>query len=439
MEDRITTIPVGLAGRSTLTIRAIRWGIVAVEFGIVQLGVQLLSAAAGLLIVRSLPKSEYALFAIANSMQAACNSLADCGIGIGLRAIGGRVWNDRDRFGQLLRTALALRKSFALIALLVTLPVAAWLLWRNGAEPMQIFALCALIGVGVIPLLGSSVWGVSPQLHGELRRIQSLDLGSSALRLLLIAALTLGRMTALLAALVGVIGNWLQVIYLRRWAQDHVETSAPANSEYRRELLRIPLQSFPNTIFFCFQGQVTLFILTFFGNPAAVADITALGRIAVLFAVFSAVFANVFAPRFARCQDPHQLGELYVSLVGASVLTLLPLLFFAWCFPQPLLWLLGEKYHQLGAECGWVVLAGCVGQVGGVMWGLNTSKAWIRWQALGFIPIILFAQGMAAYFLDLRQFRDVLIFNLITAAAPMAIYALDAYWGIKRATPLNAQ
>ena len=100
-------------------------------------------------------------------MQTTCNLLADCGIGIGMRAIGGRVWNDRRRFGELIATALGLRKTFAAVSFLLTLPIAGWMLWRCGAGGWQLLGFCGAIVAAVMPLLGASVWGVSPQLHGE--------------------------------------------------------------------------------------------------------------------------------------------------------------------------------------------------------------------------------------------------------------------------------
>ena len=63
------------------------WAAKIAEFGIVQGLVQAVLAIAGLLIARTLPKSEYALFAIANSIQVACNALADLGVGIGVRSL----------------------------------------------------------------------------------------------------------------------------------------------------------------------------------------------------------------------------------------------------------------------------------------------------------------------------------------------------------------
>src|SRR5882724_11214674 len=141
-----------------------RWTLRLVEFGAVQGVVQFLLAVVGLLIVHSLSKPEYALFAITNSMLSAFSFMADLGIGIGVRSIGGRVCADRHRFGQLVNTALVLRKRFALGSFSIFLPLAAWMLSHNGATLFQTILLCLSIAMGGAFSLGSSVWAVSPAL-----------------------------------------------------------------------------------------------------------------------------------------------------------------------------------------------------------------------------------------------------------------------------------
>jgi O-antigen/teichoic acid export membrane protein len=407
------------------------WLLRLTEFGLVQAGVQGLGALTGILIVRNLSKHEYALFAIANSMQTACNLLADLGIGVGVRSIGGRVWDDRYRFGQLLNTASGLRRRFAVVSFSICLPIAAWMLWRNGASLYLSLGLCAAIALSVIPVLSSSVWGVSPVLHGEFRRIQKLDLGNAALRFGLIGALASLRINAFLAALVAAVTNWVQASFLWRWARERVDTKAQPDPDDRRELLKLSTKLLPNTVFFCFQGQITLFILTLVGNTTGVADVTALGRLAMLFSIFSITFANVIGPRFVRCQDTRRLPRLYLFLVLSSVVIVSPVILLAWLFPDAMLWVLGSKYGGLREECLLVVLAGCIVQVNGVMWNLNSGKAWVRAYSLGFIPSILITQIVATLCLDLRQFHDVLIFNLAGVVAPLPIFITDALLGMK--------
>ena len=433
MDDSTSAISVGLLAPTPIRSRFVRWVLVVAEFGAVQVAVQIFTALAGLLIVRSLAKPEYALFAIANSMQTTCNLLADRGIGIGLRSIGGQVWNDRRRFGQLLTTALSLRRRFAVISLVICLPVTAWMLWRNGAEPLQTIGFCVALILSSLGGLGCSVWNISPQLHGEYRRIQNLDLGNGALRLTLVSTLAVTRLTALLATLVGVLGNWFQSFYLRRWASERADLTVTSTLADQRELRSISAKWLPNVIFFSVHGQLTLLILTLFGSVDQVANLTALGRLAILLTVVSQVYSQVLTPRFTRCQESARLRHLYVTLVGATAVGLLPLVLAAWIYPAPFLSLLGEQYRELGQECGWVIAAAYAGQIAGIMWSLNSSKAWIRIQSVAFIPAIITAQVAAASFLDLRHFHDVLIFNVVSAAAPLPAYTIDALLGLKAA------
>lgn len=413
------------------------WVLRLLEFGGVQAGVQLLNAISGLIIVHALPKPEYAFFVIANSMQVACNLLADLGIGIGARSIGGRVWNDPVRFGSLLNAAIRLRNEFAVPSFCICLSVTAWMLWVNQAPWWTIVALSGAVLVAVLPLLASSVLSAALQLHGKYRRMQKIDFGSAALRFVMVGVLTVTWVNAALLTMVVAVTHWLQLVFLRRWTHQVAHLGASPSADDRREIMLLSLKALPNTVFFCFQAQITLIILTFLGTTTSIADFTALGRLSALFAVVSVTFASVVAPRFARCQDPDRLARLYVLLVVAMASLLVPLAAASWVIPEPFLWLLGEKYALLGAECGWVVTTGCVAQLLGVMWGLNSSKAWIRFHVSGYIAVTVICQVAAVSFLDLRQFRDVLVFNFVTALAPLPLYIVDAFFGLRAARNIS--
>src|ERR1700680_1512665 len=89
------------------------------NYVLVQAVVLIIAFSSGILLVRWLPPREYAFFTIANAMQATLLLLADIGISIGLISIGGRVWQDRHRFGELINTGLSLRRKLAAAALLL--------------------------------------------------------------------------------------------------------------------------------------------------------------------------------------------------------------------------------------------------------------------------------------------------------------------------------
>src|SRR5216684_345709 len=84
---------------------------------LVPTAVQTLGFAAGILIVRGLPKREYAFYTIGNTMLATILLLADSGISSALTAIGGRVWQDDHRLGRLLTTTLQLRRQLAILTI----------------------------------------------------------------------------------------------------------------------------------------------------------------------------------------------------------------------------------------------------------------------------------------------------------------------------------
>src|ERR1041385_1686729 len=111
--------PPSLNETSSPILRAIHRATIRGSFAIVQAIVQVIGFGSGILIIRTLEQREYALFTIANTMQGTINLLADIGISVGLISIGGRVWQDRHRFGQLINTALNFRRKLGAFAVVI--------------------------------------------------------------------------------------------------------------------------------------------------------------------------------------------------------------------------------------------------------------------------------------------------------------------------------
>src|SRR4051812_24438782 len=160
-------------------------GNVAVVQGIVQV----IGFFGGILVIRSLSQQEYAYFTIANTMQGTLNLLADIGISAGVISIGGHVWQDKHRFGELICTGLQPRKQLAAMALGCVVPALYLLLIRNGAAPGYSWILVGLVVAGLLPQLSSGVLNVVPRLRSDIGRIQIIDLSAAALRLVGLAAL----------------------------------------------------------------------------------------------------------------------------------------------------------------------------------------------------------------------------------------------------------
>jgi O-antigen/teichoic acid export membrane protein len=419
--------------REAVSSRSVmNWTKILTRFLSLEVLVQSLGFACGVLLVRVLPKLDYGLFTIANTMQQTMNLMADNGIGSGLTAIGGRVWNDRQRFGQVLHTAMRLRRVLALIAVVVITPILAWMLLSNGATPSYAALVSATVLIGLYFQLTVGVLIVAPRLHLEVNKIQYLYVASAALRLVLtIVAYTIVLNTAV-AMIASAISLAMQEVLLRRWVPRMADIHAPINAADKREILNIVKAQAPNSIFYCVQSQLTIWLISIFGSATAVADVGALGRITVIFLVVGSVMGNVVYPRFARVQNPAELWRRYWQILLGFSAVLIMMLIITAAFPQVLLWILGPKYAHLEKELFLMILSAVLLSIMGTMWQLNVTRGWIV-SPWALIPTGIITQVVLICLLDLSQVRDVLLLNIYATIPAFFLNFWRTRQGIKEA------
>src|SRR4029077_11581941 len=137
-------------------------------------------------------------------------------------------------------------------------------------------------------------------------------------RLLLILGVIYVFSTAGLAVAIATATFLLQYVLLRSYAAKVVDLTASENREDRREIMRLIKNLAANALFYCFQGQITVFLISFFGRHAgSVAEVGALGRLAMIFTVLMNLLTNIFVPAFARCHDKRRLRYLHAAIIGA--------------------------------------------------------------------------------------------------------------------------
>lgn len=409
------------------------------NFALIQAGVQLLGFLSGILIVRTLSQHEYAYFTIANSMQATINMLADVGIGVGLVSIGGRVWHDRYRFGQLINTGLAARKRVALGAVVIVTPVLYLMLAKNGAPLFQTVALIALVLISMSVELSLGVFGVVPRLKSDVARIQLIDATTATVRLVVLLALV--YLLVLNASIVVAVATGtflLQYIMLRKYAASVIDLNALENAEDRQAIYGFIRKLALNTLFYCFQGQITVFLISFFAHRAtSVAEVGALGRLAMIFTVLSTLLTNIFVPAFARCQDMRRLCWLYFAIVGGVVAFSAVVLACAAIVPEAFLFVLGNKYAHLQRELLFLVGVAVISALTGTFWALNASKAWIAGAWL-YVPLTLVTQIALIPFMDFSTVTGVLVFNLFSALPNLFLNMAMSYHGFRHIGVANA-
>src|SRR5690606_34453750 len=137
-----------------------------------QVGVQTISFLCGIIIIRSLPINEYALYTLANTALGTMTILSDGGISSGILSKGGKVWNDRDKLGAVLTTGLKLRNRFAIGSAIVSLPILIFLLIQHEASWLTITLICFSIIPAFYANLSESLLVIIPKLHQCILPIQ---------------------------------------------------------------------------------------------------------------------------------------------------------------------------------------------------------------------------------------------------------------------------
>lgn len=353
-----------------------RGSVILASFMTVQVIVQALGVFAGFVIVRALDKSDYAFYAVTNSVTATFALLCNGGIVDAATAIGGRAWQDPHRMGQILASARKLRGWLAKWITVPTALVLAWMLLQNGAGATDILILLVLGWLAAYYQISSEILRVALRLQGRIPQLQKLDLAGAVLRAMLCLAVFVlaSAETAILTAAV----TTAAVFFLTRGAMARTtDLAAIADPEVESEIWLVVKRQWPSALAYVFQGQIVFLLLSFLGKAEAVADYGALGRIAAIFGIFGAVLSAIVLPRYARCQDARRLRALYILvLLSYTVVALLPAAA-ALAFPTPLLWILGPQYANLEHELFLVTLNAGMMSIGFLAWGLNSVRAWV--------------------------------------------------------------
>jgi len=415
--------------------RALHRARVVGNFALVQSAVQAIGFVSGILLIRRLDQREYAYFTIANTMQGTLNVLADIGISIGLISIGGRVWQDRHRFGQLVNTALGLRRKLGFAAVIVVVPILYYLLIKNGASTVYTAFLVAAVLVALSVQLSIGVLSVVPRLRSDVRKIQRIDLTGAVARLLVIVVLMSLFLNSAVALAIGSAALMLQYWLLHRYVHGVIDLNAAENADDRGVMLGFIRSQAANAIFFCLQGQITVFLISIFGHQvSSIAEVGALGRLAMIFAVLSNLLANVFAPAFARCQDGRKLRWQYAAIVGAVGAFSLAIVVGAIFFPRQFLFVLGNKYAHLNRELLLMVGGAVINAMASTLWSLNAAKAWIAGSWL-YIPLTVATQFALIPFTDFSSVSGVLTFNLVSALPSLLLNLILSFRGFRRWQP----
>jgi O-antigen/teichoic acid export membrane protein len=396
-----------------------RWFWLLIGYFLSQVAIQALGFFGGIVILRSMSKSEYAIYTIVNSFSPILLMLSDMGIGTGLGAVGRKIWQDNEQMGSLVQTGLTMRRMFALVSFTLLSPVLLWMLLHNHAPLGTSLILIAIIFATTWAQLTGSVMRMVLQLRQQLNILKNVGLVTTSLRVGLILAfaglLILNSELAVLAAAFAIL---LETYLFIRYVKPQIQWGAAPNAEYKSAVLSLVRRTAPLTIYYCIQSQVSVWLISIFGSAHQVADIGAVSRIGMIFILFSSIYVNILIPRFARSNGRRLIRIRYFQVLATQFFPIGLVVLLVKLYPAPLLWLLGPKYADVGGILWLVVLSTGLGAFLGLTVGMNNSKGWVP-PAVISIPLEVATQIVLLLTLDLSKTQNVLIFSCLSVIPPV--------------------
>ncbi|SHM42412.1 lipopolysaccharide biosynthesis protein [Flavobacterium saccharophilum] len=390
----------------------ISWGKLLSITGSAQIIIQTLGFASGILIIRLLTVQEYAFYTLANTMLGMMAVLADGGIVPGVMAQGGKVWENRQKMGAVLATGLDLRRKFAIASLLVSVPILFYLLLHNGASWVMALLIAAALIPAFYATLSDSLLEIIPKLNQTIVPLQRNQIEVGVARLFLSGLTMFIFPWAFVAVLTAGIPRTWGNIGLRKIVYTMADKDQKPNEEVKKEILSLVKRILPTSIYYCFSGQITIWLVSIFGNTHSLAQLGALSKVSVMLSIFNVIIATLIIPHFAKLMlNRYLLFNRFLQIMGLLIVLISLIIFIVYLFPTPILWLLGDAYKGLQFELLLSIISSCIGLLGGVVFNLYTSRGWAMSPTVS-ILINLFSIVFFARLLDLSNLKGVLLFNI---------------------------
>lgn len=380
-----------------------------------------LSVAAGLLLVNLMPVREYALFTIVLSGLTFVSTFSDLGVGNALLFFRRKTEQANIAMAPYWVAAIRLRTAFLTIASVGAI----WFLISRGSaqgfSAGELICVTPLVPVTCWFILGGTIFSLQLRLDGRYRFSYVADIVGQASRFLIVG---LGGFFSVLTAWLGLVAAALGALATaslsRRWAARTTDLNtghppeSPANLPYG-ELLRYLRPNIPSAAYFSIQAPLMVWLIAFFGETENIAQVGALGRLALILGLITDFFNTVALPRLSAIIDDKRYLTNYLSWLLLYFAFGMVLIGAAGGFPWTMLWLLGNQYASLESEVVLVAISAVFSTWGGLAVSINSARGWVRWQplALGFYAA---AQITLILVLDLSTTPGVILFGMASAA-----------------------
>lgn len=392
--------------------------------------VQFINLLVGFLLLRWLSVDSYAQFVVAFTFQLTMSFLTDLGFSGTIIALVGPRNHDPAVIGSYIRSGRRLRN----ILLLVLTPIAAvvyvQIVRQHHWTALTSILLFASVVASIYFSGTVSYFGAPLLIRGQLSRYYRHQLAGALFRIVACGALYLaGVLSAWATSWINALGFLVIGWLYSRESRPLATLPRHADRETTRQMVQYILPNLPSYLFFALQGQIALFLISFFGHTRNIAEVGALGRLGQLFLLLSGFNNTVIEPFMAR-QPEGKVLRAYLTIALSAAAICVPLCCVGFFAPQFLLLLLGSKYSSLSRETGWLVLSSCIGYLVGLLCLMNSSRRWIFWTTSVLdIVLVVTAQTVFLCLFRVDNTLNAILFGLSTNSAYLAGALFNSFYG----------
>ncbi len=378
-----------------------------------QILIQAIGFISGIMVIRLLSPQEYAYYVLANTVLGTMVVLADGGVSSGVMSQGAKVWQDKIKLGLVFSTGIHLRKRFAIFSIVLSTPILVYLLLSNGASIPATILIC----VTLIPAFYAGLWDsllvIIPQLHQSIVPLQKNQIMVGVLRLVLSGLSLIVFPWSFVAILAGGLPRIYGNIKLRKFNKEHITETEEIDPVVKKDILKIVKKFMPGAIYYSLSGQITMWLLSVFGNTTSIAQIGALGKFGMILTLVTAITSTLVIPRFARLPIyKNNLIARYFQILSGLFLLMFLVIVVTYLFPNQILWILGGDYKDLQYELILCILGACLGVSADIAFGLLSSRGWM-YNPILYISVNILSIIALALTLDITTLRGALWMNVV--------------------------
>ncbi|MEW1949032.1 hypothetical protein AB0280_07235 [Pseudarthrobacter sp902506025] len=366
-------------------------------------------------------KESYAHYTVIVALLAAMTALSESGLSSVLLSMGGRFRNDRLRMSSLFVGGLRFRRKLGVAVGVLGNLVLLLALIQTGSSLVASLLFALLATLTFIPILSKGVYQVHLRLVQDVKTLQRVALASATVRFALVMPLVMLRHADVFVLLViGLVTAILEAALLKRKSNREIDYSAPVLQADVRRFSKSLKQTMPMNFPFVLQGQLLYLFLGLVGGAFVLADIAALSRFGLVFAVLNAVLTDIGAGLLARSGAAGSgVLRLYAKVLGAYSLCAVFLVAVVAIFADFLVHVLGPQYAGLELPLIVVAVGSASINIGNALVTLNHSRGWLKWSWI-FLPMTALWCLSGLFWFDLGNVFEAALF-MASQAVPLLV------------------